>query len=135
MDIPNKNINYLSIKEGEVSLSFNKENNKTFLLIKSSTFMFNNEYDNNSNHSLLFQLIEKKYFNMLGLVFEKTNSISLKTEIIIDTNSSTIEAIIFDNKILVFGKYSWSDIDDSLFYIGLNNKLTPKNIIIKTNKI
>ena len=94
-----------------------------------------NESTSNDNNNLLFQLVEKNYFKMLGLLFEKTNSISLKNEIIIDKNSFTIEAIVNDDKFLTIGKYNWSDIHDSFFYIRLNNKLIPKNIIMKQNKI
>lgn len=132
MKIENKNIDYLYLKKGEISLSFDEKNNKTSFLISYESLKFKNEYDNNN---LLFQLVEKNYFKMLGLLFEKTNRISLKNDIIIDKNSSTIEAIVNDDKFLTIGKYNWSDIHDSLFYIRLNNKLIPKNIIIKQNKI
>lgn len=124
-------IHELSILKCIVNASFIKLEEKTVLFIAEKTI----SCEFNFNNNFFSQLIEKPFFKNLGLSYESDNSIEFEAEVIFTKDDKKVQAIINNENILILGKYTWSDIHDSIHYIRLNTQLIPRNISSKPKKI
>ena len=86
-------------------------------------------------YNFTFQIITKGFFESLGLSFNEDNVLHFKGSMIREKNSDKVHALVINDKILILGDFTWSDIHDSLSYIKLNSKLDKKHISIKPKKI
>jgi hypothetical protein len=126
-------IDQLAIVNCKINVSFIKSEGKINLVISENLISCQLNFTN--NFYFFSELIEKPFFKDIGLSYEKDNNIEFNAEVIFNKNDKKIQAIINNDNILILGKYSYSDIHDSINYIRLNNKLIPRNISLKPKKI
>lgn len=113
------NISNLKIEILEFELSFDKSKNIAIFTTVEPKYNLKNIY----SESITFKIVQKPFFETLGLNFIESNSLKIKIQSIFDKESLKIFAVYKnENEILILSSIDFITIKNSILYKHINNK-------------